>query len=81
MTYLLALMTSMISARTAVMSMSALIAVLQWLHLNTMQFHCVPFGAKAVVASIPNASGRAQFGFGQFAMVVCDPGFGTEVLA
>ena len=81
MNYRLAFMTSMMSARTAVISMSALIAVLQLWHLKTRQFQRVPFGAKAVVASIPKVSGRAQFGLGQFAMVVSNFDCGRGILA
>ncbi|RQQ19692.1 hypothetical protein DF107_17970 [Burkholderia stagnalis] len=81
MNYRRAFMTSMMSARTHVMSMSALIAVLQCWHLKTRQFQRVPFGAVAVADSMPRASGRAQFGLGQFAMSVSIFGCGREILA
>jgi hypothetical protein len=71
----------MMSARTAVISKSALPTVSQCWHLKTTQFHCVLFGAKALVVSIANANGLTQFGFGQTAISVSNFDFREEILA
>ncbi|WP_186122321.1 hypothetical protein [Burkholderia gladioli] len=81
MNYRLALIVSMMSARTAVISISALIAVLQFRHLKMRQFHRVPFGASTVDASIPKLIGIAQLGFGQLAISVSNSDFRRWILA
>lgn len=83
MNYRRALIVSMMSARTAVISISAPIAVWQSRHLKTRQFHWVPLGAVPVTVSMPSPMiGCRQSGFGQIAaMIVSVINCGEKILA